>query len=113
MSAQPQPTNRNLGGRPPGINRRRKELVDGYVTALGGPDRITPLQMVEIERAAALTLLAQEMRSKALRGEDVAITDLTRLEGTADRAVRRLGIQPGATANRVVPLRERLRGGAG
>ncbi|SHM06896.1 hypothetical protein SAMN05444159_7588 [Bradyrhizobium lablabi] len=100
MSAQPQPATRNLGGRPPGINRRRKELVDGYVTALGGPDRVTPLQMVEIERAAGLTLLAQEMRAKALRGEDVAITDLTRLEGTLDRATRRLGLNIGAAAHR-------------
>ena len=43
----------------------------------------------------------------------VEITGLTRLKGTVDRAIRRLGIKPGAVANSIVPLRERLRGGAG
>jgi hypothetical protein len=54
--------------------------------------------MVEIERAASLLILAADLRTKALRGEDVAIADLSRLEGTADRAIRRLGIKPGAAA---------------
>jgi hypothetical protein len=110
MSAQPKPTTRNLGGRPLGINRRRRELVATFVQALGG--RVSPVTMLEIERTAGLTLLAQEMRAKALRGEVIDITDLTRLEGTLDRAIRRLGIKPDV-ANRIVPLRERLRGGAG
>jgi hypothetical protein len=111
MTAQPQPY-RNVGGRPPGVNRRRKDLIDGYIETLGGRSSVTPLQMVDIERAVALTLLAQETRAKALRGETVKIADLTRLEGAADRAVRRLGIKPGSTAKRVVPLRDRLRGAA-
>jgi hypothetical protein len=109
-SAQAQPAPRNLGGRPPGINRRRRELIAVFVQALGG--RISPVKMVEIERAASLTLLAQEMRAKALRGEAIEICDLSRLEGTLDRAIRRLGIKP-AVADAIVPLRERLRGGAG
>jgi hypothetical protein len=111
MNAQPQPAPRNLGGRPPGINRRRRELIAVFVQALGG--RVLPVQMVEIERAASLLILAADLRTKALRGEDVAIADLSRLEGTADRAIRRLGIKPGTVADRIVPLRERLRGGAG
>lgn len=110
-SAQAQPANRNLGGRPPGINRRRRELIAVFVQALGGR-AISPMKMVEIERAASLTLLAQEMRAKALRGEAIEICDLSRLEGTLDRAIRRLGIKP-AVADAMVPLRERLRGGAG
>ena len=60
--------------------------------------------MVEIERAASLTLLAQNMRAAALRGEAIEISDLTRLEGTLDRAIRRLGIKPGATAAPVMDL---------
>jgi hypothetical protein len=108
MSAQPQPATRNLGGRPPGINRRRKELTERFVEALGGRGRVTPLQLVEIERAASLTLLAQEMRSRALRGEEVAITDLTRLEGTADRAVRRLNLPASGTAAPVMSLHDHV-----
>jgi hypothetical protein len=84
--------------------------VNSYVQALGG--RVSPVQMVEIERAASLTLLAQNMRAAALRGEAIEISDLTRLDGTLDRAIRRLGIKP-AVADAIVPLRERLRGGAG
>jgi hypothetical protein len=101
-SAQAQPATRNLGGRPPGINRRRKELVAVFTQALGG--RVSPVQMVEIERAASLLILAADLRTRALRGEDVAITDLSRLEGTADRAIRRLGIKPGAAAAPVMSL---------
>ena len=104
MNAQPQPAPRNLGGRPPGINRRRRELVNSYVQALGG--RVSPVQMVEIERAASLTLLAQNMRAAALRGEAIEISDLTRLEGTLDRAIRRLGIKPGAAAAPVPSITE-------
>jgi hypothetical protein len=92
MSSQAQPLPRNVGGRPPGIARRRRDLVEAYVQALGGPARVTPVQRVEIERAASLVLLAADMRDRALRGEAVAITDLTRLEGTADRAIRRLNL---------------------
>jgi hypothetical protein len=103
-SAQAQPATRNLGGRPPGINRRRRELVNSYVQALGG--RVSPVQMVEIERAASLTLLAQNMRAAALRGEAIEISDLTRLEGTLDRAIRRLGIKPGATGAPVMTLHD-------
>jgi hypothetical protein len=101
MNAQPQPAPRNLGGRPPGINRRRRELIAVFVQALGG--RVSPVQMVEIERAASLLILAADLRTKALRGEDVAIADLSRLEGTADRAIRRLGIKSGAAAAAAVP----------
>lgn len=108
MSAQPQSANRNLGGRPPGINRRRKDLVASFVQALGGPARVTPLQLVEIERAASLTLLAQEMRSRALRGEAIEITDLTRLEGTADRAVRRLNIPASGAVAPVMNLHDHV-----
>jgi hypothetical protein len=95
MNAQPQPAPRNVGGRPPGIARRRRELIAVFVQAIG---RVSPVQMVEIERTASLLILAEDLRTKALRGEDVAIADLSRLEGTADRAIRRLGIKAGAAA---------------
>jgi hypothetical protein len=108
MNAQPQPAPRNLGGRPPGINRRRRELIAVFVQALGG--RVSPVQMVEIERAASLLILAADLRTKALRGEDVAIADLSRLEGTADRAIRRLGIKSGAAAAPVQSFADYLAG---
>ena len=66
--------------------------------------------MVEIERAASLTLLAQNMRAAALRGEAIEISDLTRLEGTLDRAIRRLGIKAGAAAAPAQTLQDFLAG---
>jgi hypothetical protein len=92
MNAQGQPTARNLGGRPPGINRRRRELVASFVEALGG--RISPVQKVEVERCASLLILAEDMRAKAFRGENVSISDLSRLEGTCLRALQRLNLPP-------------------
>jgi hypothetical protein len=52
--------------------------------------------MTDIARAADLILIAERARADALRGNPVDLGDLTRLEGAADRAVRRLGIKPGA-----------------
>jgi hypothetical protein len=79
-------------------NMRRHALVDGYVAALGGADRVGTLVMVEIERCVDMTLLAEGMRAKALRGEAIDIGDLTRLEGAVSRVIRSLNIPPPGAA---------------
>jgi hypothetical protein len=71
---------------------RHQQFVDGCITALGG--HVTALQMVEIERAASLTVLAQGLRSKALAGETIDIGDVVRLEGALSRVLRSLNIPP-------------------
>jgi hypothetical protein len=81
--------------------RQRKEMIADFVAALGGVDRVSPIVMTDIERAVDMTMLALDMRRRALRGDKVAITDLTRLEGAADRAVRRLRLP----ATRAIPHR--------
>jgi hypothetical protein len=75
----------------------REQLVAAYVEALGGTDRVGPIVMQDVERAVDLVLLAREMRA-AVRQGTAKISDLTRLEGAADRAVRRLNLKPGAAA---------------
>jgi hypothetical protein len=92
--------------------RQRKDLIDGYVQAAGGIDRVSPIVMQNITRAVDLIMLSQTARADLLAGK-TTIGDVVLLEGAADRAVRRLNLKPGATANSIVPLRERLRGGAG
>jgi hypothetical protein len=93
--------------------RRRRDLIGTYTAALGGSDQVSAASMNDIVRAVDLVIIAEQARAKALRGDKgVDLGDLTRLEGAADRAVRRLGIKQGAGANRVVPMRERLRSGA-
>ena len=95
-----------------GARGRRQQLVAAYIQALGGADRVNPIVLADIERAVDLVMLARDMRA-AVRQGTAKVSDLTRLEGASDRAIRRLGIKPGAIADRMVPLRERLRGGAG
>jgi hypothetical protein len=85
---------------------RRKQLIDGYVAALGGSARVTATQMTDVERAVDMTMLALDMRTRALRGDKVAITDLVRLEGAADRAVRRLNLPAPGSAAPVMDLHD-------
>jgi hypothetical protein len=75
--------------------RRRRDLIRGYVAAMGGPDKVSPATMNDVTRAADLVALAEKMRGDALRGDAFDLSDLIRLEGAADRAVRRLAIKPG------------------
>jgi hypothetical protein len=78
--------------------QRRRELVDGWVQKLGGIERVDALQRVEIGRIVDMTLLAQDQRAKALRGEAIDIGDLVRLEGAVSRVIRSLNIPPNAAA---------------
>jgi hypothetical protein len=98
--------------------RRRRELIAAYSSALGGPAALTEGQRIDIRKAAELVALAEDCRALAMQegpGGAYAISAMVRLESAADRAIRRLGLPAaGAVANRMVPLRERLRrGGAG
>lgn len=92
--------------------RRRRDLIDTYVAATGGPDQVSPAMMNDVARAVDLVLIAERTRAEALRGGAIDLSALTRIEGAADRAVRRLGIKPGGSKPVPVPLRERLRGAA-
>jgi len=84
--------------------RRRVDLIALYTAALGGRDRITESQLADIVRAAELVAVAEEARFTALTkgGGAVDLAALVKIEGVADRAVRRLGIKV-----------EKPRGGAG
>jgi hypothetical protein len=77
---------------------RRQQLVAGYVQVLGGADRISSLQMAEVMRAVDMTLLAEGMRAKALRGEPIDIGDMIRLEGAVSRVIRSLNLPPPGAA---------------
>ena len=101
MDAQSQSApNRNVG-RPlgaVGARGRRQQLVKAYVDALGGADHVSQIQMAEVMRVVDMTLLAQGMRTKALRGEAIDIGDLTRLEGAVSRVIRSLNLPPPGAA---------------
>lgn len=93
--------------------RRRRDLVDGFVTALGGIEKLSAVQVTHIRRAAELTVLAEATRAKAL-SDDAASVDLAalvRLEGAASRAVKALGLKTGTAATTPLSMRERILGG--
>jgi hypothetical protein len=92
--------------------RQRKEMVADFVARLGGPERISPIQLQDVHRVVDLMLLCQTARAELAAGNGT-IGDVVKLEGTLARAMKRLNLKPGAVANRGVPLRERLRGGGG
>ena len=64
--------------------------------------------MADVERCVDLVLLARTARAELAAGKAVRIGDLTRLEGAADRAVRRLNLKPGAAAAPVQTLADYL-----
>jgi hypothetical protein len=86
--------------------RRRRDLVQAFVEALGGPSVVNAVQLTDIRRAAELTALAEETRGKALSegAGAVDLASLVRLEGAASRAVRALGIKAGSNAPKPMSL---------
>lgn len=88
---------------------RRKQLVDGYVAALGGSARVTPIQMQDIERAVDLDLLARKARADLSAGGRTSIHAVVKLENVANRAVLRLNLPaPGSSAEPVQTLADYL-----
>jgi hypothetical protein len=77
---------------------RKPAMIAAYVALLGGADRVNPIRMTDIERAVDLTLIASELRT-AVRLGTAKVSQLTTLEGHADRARRRLNLpKPNAAA---------------
>ena len=71
--------------------RRISDLVRAYLKALGNPASIG--HQAAIIAAAELQVLAEEARTAALRNAGRADLDqVLRLQGVADRALRRLGL---------------------
>jgi hypothetical protein len=75
--------------------RRVADLVRAYLTALGNPGDVD--RQAAVIAAAELQVLAEEARTAALKAPGSADLDqVVKIQGAADRAVRRLGIKPGA-----------------
>src|SRR6266481_3130213 len=68
--------------------RRRRDLVEAFVNALGGKDAVNDLTLLAVRKAAELTVAAEMSRAAMLRGMPTDMLALVRLEGVAARAVR-------------------------
>ena len=69
--------------------RRIADLVRAYLQALGNPAEIE--RQAAVIAAAELQVLAEEARTVALRGA-ADLDQVIRLQGAADRATRKLGL---------------------
>ncbi len=75
--------------------RRTADLVRAYMAAAGNPKG--PERQAAVIAAAELQVLAETVRAAALAGTgNVDLDQVIRVQGAADRAVRRLGIKPAA-----------------
>lgn len=91
----------NQSGRVAGLDGRRtaarrvRDLVAGFIEALGGVGAVDATTMMKIKRAAELTAAVEMLRAQLLSGEPVDQLALSRLQGCSDRAVRALNLPPG------------------
>jgi hypothetical protein len=72
--------------------RRISELAQTYTAALGGTDAVDAMQREMVLKAAQLTVAAEEMRRRSLKGEAVDVASLVKLENLAGRAVKALNL---------------------
>ena len=78
---------------PRAMDRRRRDLVETIMAALGGPSVVNDLTQVTVRKAAELVVLAEATRAGMLNGVVTDITALIRIEGEARRACRSLGLK--------------------
>jgi hypothetical protein len=75
-------------------DRRPRDLVEAFMTALGGPSVVVnELTQVAVRKAAELLVLAEATRAAMLNGAQIDITALIRIEGEARHACRALGLK--------------------
>ena len=75
------------------MDRRRRDLVETFMAALGGPSVVNELTQVTVRKAAELVVLAEATRAGMLNGVVTDIIGLIRIEGEARRACRSLGLK--------------------
>jgi hypothetical protein len=75
------------------LAKRVGELGARFVEALGGPDKLTALQLDECGRAAALTVIAEQAMAKHLAGDaSASADDCIKAQRLANQALAALGI---------------------
>ncbi len=73
--------------------KRAKELAASFVAQLGKAAADGgAAALAAVRKAAELVVVAEVLRARALRGETVDLSELVKVEGIADRAVRALGL---------------------
>ena len=81
--------------------RRLRDLADGYAAELGGWAALSDTLAVTVRMAAELVVIAERYRHEALLGSGVDPAVLAKVQNTAARAVRALGIKSGKQLTRI------------
>jgi hypothetical protein len=74
------------------LGKRLRDLADAFAERLGGWRKLSVPLAADVRRAAELVVLSEKMRHDALRNGCADPDQLVKMEGAADRAVRRLGL---------------------
>lgn len=83
--------------------RRRGEVIAALSAAIGEAANDPDIQ-ARIEAAAELRVIAETARARSLRGDNVSLNDLVRVERAASLAERRLGLSVGPRPKTSEPL---------
>lgn len=96
----------NIDGNSPGA-RRFRDLVNGYISDLGGIELCSQTQIGLLRQLAAINVIADGVAARAVNGGEVNISEMCTLASTVMRLSMRLGF---ARVSKPVPsLEEHLR----
>jgi hypothetical protein len=103
------PSKMVIDGRTP-LGRRLRDIADLLAADLGGWAELTEMQAAAVRDAAEYRALAEDARSRRLKGDgSVALDDVVRLGRLAEQCERRLGIgrkrEPASTPDLATYLR--------
>jgi hypothetical protein len=74
------------------IARRYRDVCTAIASDQGGPDQLSEARIQLIRRYAACCVLAEEMESRLVRGEQIDITEYVQLTSTMVRIALRIGL---------------------
>jgi hypothetical protein len=73
--------------------RRFRDLVNAFVAALGGLERVGDIKLVIVRQLAALVVNAEETAAQMVKGEKINVGELCTLSSTCLRLSVRLGLE--------------------
>jgi hypothetical protein len=86
------------------IARRYRDIANQMAVDLGGADRMSEAKLQLVRRFSAVAVLAEQLETKMVKGEQIDITEHALLCSTLTRLASRIGIE--RVAREIVPTLE-------
>jgi hypothetical protein len=83
------------------LARRYRDVMEALIADQGGPAALSEVRRQLIRRFSACAVLAEDLESKFVNGEEISLTDHALLSSTLVRIAQRLGLDQRARA--VIP----------